>query len=125
MNNDLLKRIDESFFFVVDADGQQRLNKLLADCRAEIERPNIDALIAEAVANEREACAQLCDNADKSTHPSDLAEAIRARGIHTCHIHVLKKKTEAQKFLDVVWHPDNTDSVRVKLEKAVRILESL
>ena len=38
MNNDLIKRIDESFFFVVDADGQQRLDKLLADCRAEIKR---------------------------------------------------------------------------------------
>ena len=36
--NNLLKRIDESFFFVVDADGQQQLNKLLEDCRAEIER---------------------------------------------------------------------------------------
>lgn len=35
---DLLKRIDEEFFFVVDADGQQRLDRLLADCRAEIER---------------------------------------------------------------------------------------
>lgn len=35
--NDLIKRIDESFFFVVDLDGQQRLDKLLADCRAEIE----------------------------------------------------------------------------------------
>ena len=76
MNNDLIKRIDESFFFVVDADGQQRLNKLLADCRAEIERPNIDALIAEAVATEREACAKIamdfwCDAG---------AIAIRARG---------------------------------------------
>ena len=29
---------------------------------------------------EREACAKLCDAADKSTHPSDLAAAIRARG---------------------------------------------
>jgi hypothetical protein len=30
--------------------------------------------------NEREACAKVCDAADKSTHPADLAEAIRARG---------------------------------------------
>ena len=34
----------------------------------------------EAVAAEREACAKVCDAADKSTHPSDLADAIRARG---------------------------------------------
>jgi anti-sigma factor ChrR (cupin superfamily) len=27
----------------------------------------------------REACAKLCNEADKSTHPSDLADAIRAR----------------------------------------------
>ena len=35
------------------------------------------ALVASA---EREACAKVCDAADKSTHPADLADAIRARG---------------------------------------------
>ena len=35
------------------------------------------ALVASA---EREACAKVCDAADKSTHPADLAAAIRARG---------------------------------------------
>jgi len=34
----------------------------------------------EAIIVEREACAKVCDSADKSTHPSDLAEAIRSRG---------------------------------------------
>ena len=29
---------------------------------------------------EREACAKVCDAADKSMHPADLANAIRARG---------------------------------------------
>lgn len=29
---------------------------------------------------EREACAKVCDAADKSTHPAELADAIRARG---------------------------------------------
>ena len=29
---------------------------------------------------EREACAKLADGADKSTHPSEIADAIRARG---------------------------------------------
>lgn len=33
-----------------------------------------------ARADEREACARVCDSADKSTHPADLADAIRARG---------------------------------------------
>ena len=28
---------------------------------------------------EREACAKVCDAADKATHPADLADAIRAR----------------------------------------------
>jgi hypothetical protein len=32
------------------------------------------------IAAEREACAKVCDAADKSTHPADLADAIRARG---------------------------------------------
>jgi hypothetical protein len=35
------------------------------------------ALVAAA---EREACAKVCREADKSTHPADLAAAIRARG---------------------------------------------
>ena len=33
-----------------------------------------------AIALEREECAKVCDAADKSTHPADLAAAIRARG---------------------------------------------
>ena len=35
------------------------------------------ALVAAA---ERSACATVCEAADKSTHPADLADAIRARG---------------------------------------------
>ena len=38
---------------------------------------NFAALVASA---EREACAKVCDAADKSTHPADLADTIRARG---------------------------------------------
>jgi hypothetical protein len=38
------------------------------------------ALFVKAVKAEREACAKLCDAADKSTHPADLADAIRSRG---------------------------------------------
>jgi hypothetical protein len=33
-----------------------------------------------AIQAEREECAKVCDAADKSTHPADLADAIRARG---------------------------------------------
>lgn len=35
--------------------------------------------IDSAMELENEACAKLCDAADKSTHPADLADAIRAR----------------------------------------------
>ena len=42
-----------------------------------IEQPSITALIAEAVATEREACAQICD---PYTHGQWFAKHIRARG---------------------------------------------
>lgn len=32
-----------------------------------------------ATAREREACAEVCDDADKGTHPADLADRIRRR----------------------------------------------
>ena len=38
------------------------------------------AIWNKAVQEEREACAKVCEAADKSTHPADLADAIRARG---------------------------------------------
>ena len=34
-------------------------------------------LVAKAEAEERERCAKICDQADKSTHPSALADLIR------------------------------------------------
>jgi hypothetical protein len=43
-------------------------------------QPLIEALVDQAVKKEREACAKVCDAADKATHPADLADAIRARG---------------------------------------------
>ena len=39
---------------------------------------NLSRFAALVAAAEREACAKLCNEADKSTHPSDLADAIRA-----------------------------------------------
>jgi 3-methyladenine DNA glycosylase AlkC len=34
-----------------------------------------------AIQQELEACAKICDAADKSTHPAELADAIRARSL--------------------------------------------
>lgn len=34
---------------------------------------------AVATKKEREACAKVCDDADKNTHPADLADRIRGR----------------------------------------------
>jgi anti-sigma factor ChrR (cupin superfamily) len=45
-----------------------------------VSTPHIVALVNQAVEAEREACAKVCDAADKSTHPADLADSIRARG---------------------------------------------
>ena len=41
---------------------------------------SVDALIAEAVATEREACAQLCDARWQYGNAVDCSQAIRARG---------------------------------------------
>ena len=40
----------------------------------------LERFAALVAAVEREACAKVCEAADKSTHPADLADAIRARG---------------------------------------------
>ena len=37
----------------------------------------LEAFAALVAAAEREECAKVCDEADKSTHPADLAAAIR------------------------------------------------
>lgn len=41
---------------------------------------DLPEIVNTILAHEREACAKVCDAADKSTHPADLADAIRARG---------------------------------------------
>jgi dihydrofolate reductase len=38
-------------------------------------------VVDKAIEQEREACAKVCDDADKSTHPAELADAIRARSL--------------------------------------------
>ena len=41
---------------------------------------NWNRALITGITTEREACAKVCEAADKSTHPADLADAIRARG---------------------------------------------
>ena len=56
-------------------------NKEAALCDSEIEELRQIKVFANLVAAaEREACARMCNEADKSTHPADLAAAIQARG---------------------------------------------
>jgi hypothetical protein len=43
-------------------------------------QPELLAFANLVAAAEREACAKLCESADKSTHPADLANVIRERG---------------------------------------------
>lgn len=45
-----------------------------------VSTPHLLLLVKHVVEEEREACAKVCEAADKSTHPADLADAIRARG---------------------------------------------
>ena len=44
------------------------------------QEPAIERFYNLVDAAEREACAKLCESADKSTHPADLANVIRTRG---------------------------------------------
>jgi len=49
----------------------------------EIPGYTVEQMLAWGKANaeaEREECVRMCNEADKSTHPADLAKAIRARG---------------------------------------------
>ena len=59
--------------------AQEAYEKGQSDLMEACQEAAVSAM-AFAVAAEREACAKVCDEADKSTHPADLADAIRARG---------------------------------------------
>ena len=79
MNDELIKRIDA----YTDKEFDEVLWGLLEDCRAALSEPSApDALIAEAVAKEREVCAKVvedyCGAWDDEGYA--LATAIRARG---------------------------------------------
>jgi len=50
------------------------------EAMSDLHAPALERLVELARADEREACAKVCEAADKSTHPADLADAIRARG---------------------------------------------
>jgi hypothetical protein len=59
----------------VDQHGSNWKANLSDECRIEAKNAWIAATKAE-----REACAKVCEVADKSTHPADLADLIRSRG---------------------------------------------
>ena len=68
------------------ADEVARLRQELADlerqlrvAKAKHSPEYLQERINLAVAQERERCARVCEAADKSTHPADLADAIRAQ----------------------------------------------
>jgi len=68
MNREQLTRMAREAGFV-GFDGSNKMLRKFA------------ALVAAAARKEEnEACAKVCEAADKSTHPADLADAIRARG---------------------------------------------
>jgi hypothetical protein len=72
-----------------ELEATNRQVEILSDALAESRR-NIDALVALARADEREACAKVCDDkhdtwrwddeADSASGPRDCAAEIRARG---------------------------------------------
>jgi hypothetical protein len=68
---DVIERF-KAFDALVRADEREETNR----------RANASwtLMCEKMVAAEREACAKVCDAADKSTHPADLADAIRNRG---------------------------------------------
>ena len=80
----LITEFDEAYISCTYLQDLEKFAALVAS--AERERLTDAAMKAAekavdvAIALEREACAVVCDAADKSTHPADLAEAIRARG---------------------------------------------
>lgn len=104
----LIKRIDECLtIYSLPAMHDKPVAKVLRDCRAALTKkyvpmtddernemitvyttpPSIDALIADAVAKEREACAKVCEETTAAWTEHlyndacvDCAEAIRARG---------------------------------------------
>jgi hypothetical protein len=69
----------KAFEALVRADQDERYKWDIHSCGPTCKRYACIAM-REAVEAEREACAKVCEAADKSTHPADLADAIRARG---------------------------------------------
>jgi hypothetical protein len=77
-----------------ELEATNRQVEILSDALAESRR-NIDALVALARADEREACAKVCDElhdtwrwddeADSASGPRDCATAIRARSCPPCN----------------------------------------
>jgi len=65
---DIIRMAQEAGFEAAQIDLVRRFAAVLGDFAAVV------------AAHEREECAKVCAAADKSTHPADLADSIRARG---------------------------------------------
>jgi hypothetical protein len=63
----------------LDLDGENIFSPK-SDPQVDVHIADLEAFAALVASAERETCAKVCDAADKSTHPADLADAIRARG---------------------------------------------
>jgi hypothetical protein len=63
----------------LDLDGENIFSPK-SDPQVDVHIADLEVFAVLVASAEREACARVCNAADKSTHPADLAEAIRARG---------------------------------------------
>ena len=78
------KRYEYFAALVADAEREKLAAWMMSQGYATGHGDTVEDLLKELewqiAEREREACAKLCEANDKSTHPADLADAIRARG---------------------------------------------
>lgn len=74
---DILRMAREAGF---DFDAPTKYEHAALLNRAKHDLPAFERFAALVAAAERDECAKVCYEADKSTHPTDLGDAIRARG---------------------------------------------
>jgi hypothetical protein len=93
LNNNEWKSLADSgdcgYWNAKDQDHYKQTNEAITAIKQALaaQQPDVDAMIALARADEREACAKVCDDAFSSIHAGrvvcdNLAYAIRARGTH-------------------------------------------
>ena len=76
-----LVRADERNSWPTEMEAMERQVNILTDALNDRQRwfDALEAQHKQSILAERESCAKVCADADKSTHPADLADAIRAR----------------------------------------------